>query len=87
MGVSEWKKAQGLDPTIGAVRKMIANNTLSQRRPSSKDDPELKTYLHQRPRLKLRNGILYRHVDTSQRPDRNTMQLCLPKPYRKEALE
>ena len=87
MGVPEWRKAQGLDPAIAAVRKIIANNTLSQRRPSSKDDPELKTYLHQRPKLKLRNGILYRHVDTSQRPDRNNMQLCLPKPYRKEALE
>ena len=63
MGVPEWKKAKGLDPAISAVIKMMSNHTLSQRRPSSKDDPELKTYLHQRPKLKLRNGILYRHID------------------------
>ena len=87
MGAPEWRKAQGLDPAISAVRKMISSNTFFQRRPSSQDDPELRTYLHQKPKLKLRNGILYRYINNSQRPDRNSMQLCLPKPYRKEALE
>ena len=87
MGAAEWRRAQALDPVILAVKKMIVNKTLYQRRPSSKDDPELKTYLHQKSRLKLRNGVLYRYIDTSQRPDRNNMQLCLPKPYRKQALE
>ena len=42
MGVPEWKKAQGLDPAISAVIKMMNNHSLSQRRLSSKDDPELK---------------------------------------------
>ena len=87
MGVKEWRKAQALDPVISAVKKMLDNHTLAQRRPNSKDHPDLKTYLHQRFRLKLRNGVLYRHIDNSQRPERNSLQLCLPQPYRKEALE
>ena len=65
MGAAEWRRAQALDPVILAVKKMIVNKTLYQRRPSSKDDPELKTYLHQKSRLKLRNGVLYRYIDTS----------------------
>ena len=76
-----------MDPAISAIKKMILNSTISQRRPTFRDDIELRAYLHQRHRLKLRNGILYRYIDTSQRPDRNSMQLCLPKPYRNEALE
>ena len=87
MGIKEWRKAQALDPVISTVKKMISNNTLAQRRLSSKDHPDLKTYLHQRSRLKVRNGVLYRHIDNSQRPDRNSLQLCLPQPYRKEALD
>ena len=31
--------------------------------------------------------MLYRHIDNSQRPDMNSMQLCLPKKYWKDALE
>ena len=48
MGVKEWKKAQALDSAISAVKKMLENHTLAQRRPNSKDHPDLKTYLHQR---------------------------------------
>ena len=81
--VKEWRSA----PAISEVKKMIQNSTLAQRRPSSKDHRDLKTYLHQRSRLKVRNGVLYRYIDNSQRPDRNSLQLCLPQPYRKAALE
>ena len=87
MRAKEWREAQSKDPVISVVMKMLINKTLSHRRPSSRDDPELKTYLHQKARLKLRNGVLYRYTNNSQRPDRNSMQLCLPKAYRKEALE
>ena len=87
MGVKEWRKAQSLDPAISALKKMLENHTSAQRRPNSKDHPDLKTYLHQRSRFILRNDIIYRHIDDSQRPDRNSIQLCLPQPYRKEALE
>ena len=78
MGVKEWREAHALDPAISAVKKMLEKHTLSQRRPNSKDHPDLNTYLHQRSRFKLRNGVLYRHIDNSQRPDRNSLQLCLP---------
>ena len=87
MGVKEWRKAQTLDPVISVVKKMMDNHTLAQRRPNTKDHPDLMNYLHQRSRLKLRNGVLYRHIDNSQRPDKNSLQLCLTQPYRKEALE
>ena len=66
---------------------MLDSKTLAHRRPSSRNDVELKAYLHQRHRLKIRNGVVYRYTNNSQRPDRNSMQLCLPKAYRKEALE
>ena len=87
MGAAEWRAAQAKDPAISAIKQMIQRKTLSHRRPSSKDVPELKAYLHQRQKLKLRNGVLYRHIDNSQRPDRNSMQLCLPRKYRKDVLE
>ena len=54
MGVVEWRRAQALDPVILAIKKMIVNKTLYQRRPSSKDDPELKTYLHQKSRAQVK---------------------------------
>ena len=87
MGAKEWKVAQSKDPAISAIKKMLDSKTLAHRRPSSRDDAELKAYLHQRHRLKTRNGVVYRYTNNSQRPDRNSMQLCLPKAYRKEALE
>ena len=45
MGVREWRKAQALDPAISAVKKMLENHTLAQRRPNSKDHPDLKTFI------------------------------------------
>ena len=75
------------DPAISTIYRLLVNKALFHRKPNSKDNPEVKSYLHQKARLKLRNGVLYRHINTDQRPDRNSMQLCLPKEYRKEALE
>ena len=87
MGYPEWRVAQGKDPVISEIKKMILNNSLFKRRLSSEDEPELRTYLHHRTKLKLRKGVLFRCVNNTMRPDRNNMQLCLPKKYRKEALE
>ena len=87
MGVKELRVAQSKDSTFSSIKKMLDNNTLVHRRPSSRYDAELKAYLHQRHRLKIRNGVVYRYTNNSQRPDRNSMQLCLPKAYRKETLE
>ena len=87
MGPKEWKDAQLKDPALSVIYKLLANRTLSHRKPHSKDDPDVKSYLHQKARLKLRNGVLYRQINTEQRPNRNSLQLCLPREYRKEALE
>ena len=87
MTAADWRKAQGEDPTISAVVKMMKRRTLHHRRSSSRDVAHLRTYLHQKSRLKLRNGVLYRKINTNDRPDRNNMQLCLPPAYWKEALE
>ena len=81
------REAQGKDPVISEIKKMILNNSLFKRRLSSEDEPELRTYLHHKTKLKLRKGVLFRCVNNTMRPDRNNMQLCLPKKYRKEALE
>ena len=67
MGIPEWRKAQASDPAISTIKKLITNNTFSQMRPTSKDDPELRAYLHQRHKLKLRNGVLYRYIDNSRK--------------------
>ena len=80
-------KAQNQDPTLSAIKRMIRNKFLFRRRATSRDSPELKTYLHQRTKLKLRAGVLYRYTEDWSRPDRSSMQLCLPPPFRKEALE
>ena len=87
MNSKDWSKAQSLDPTLAAIKKMLLNKTLFKREATSKDSMEMKVYLHQRGKLKLRNEVLYRYTDDWSRPDRNSMQLCLPKPFRKEALE
>ena len=75
MGPKEWKDAQLRDPALSLIYKLLANRTLSHRKPHSKDDPEVKSYLHQKARLKLRNGVLYRQINRDQRPDRNSLQL------------
>ena len=80
-------KAQNQDPTLSAIKRMIRNKSLFRRRATSRDSPELKTYIHQRTKLKLRAGVLYRYTEDWSRPDRSSMQLCLPPPFRKEALE
>ena len=79
MGNKEWKAAQLRDPTISTIYKMVVNKTLSHRRSKCRDDPEVKSYLYQKSRLKLRNGVLYRHIDNNQRPDRNNIQICYPR--------
>ena len=48
MGPKEWKAAQLKDPTISTIYKMLANKTLSHRIPNSRDDMEVKSYLHQK---------------------------------------
>ena len=53
MGAAEWRAAQANDPAISAIKLMIQTKTFSRRRPSSKDVPELKAYLHQRQKMKL----------------------------------
>ena len=45
MGVPEWRKAQAMDTAISAIKKMILNSTISQRRPTSRDDIKLRAYL------------------------------------------
>ena len=43
--------------------------------------------MFQKSKMKLKQGVLFRYTDNRQRPDRNSLQLCLPKAYRREALE
>ena len=66
---------------------MLLSKTLFKRKATSKDSLKMKTYLHQRGKLKIRNGVLYRYTEDWSRPDRSSMQLCLSKSFRKEALE
>ena len=73
MGPKEWMQAQLRHLAISTIHKLLVNKTLSHRKPNSKDDPEVKSYLHQKARLKLMNGMLYRHINTDQTPDRNSM--------------
>ena len=48
MNIPDWRVAQSQDPAIAAIKKMLQNKTLAHRKPCSRDDVELKAYLHQR---------------------------------------
>ena len=83
----EPSKMNSKELTLASIKKMLLNNTLFERKATSKYSIEMKVYLHQRGKLKLRNGVLYRYTEDWSRPGRNRIQLCLPKPFRKEDLK
>ena len=87
MNPKDWAKTQTLDLTLAAIKKMMTTKSLFRMKVTPGDPLGLRTYLHQKGRLRLRNDILYRYMEDWSRTDRNSMQLCLSKALRKEFFE
>ena len=52
----DCREAQSKDATIAEIRMMLDNKTLLHKKPTSKDDSEMRSYPNQKLRMKLRNG-------------------------------
>ena len=87
--MSDWIEAQSKDKIVGDIIKMYKAKELQYQKGKETDNQEMRQFLKQRSKLFLRNGILYPKNDTQEldHPDRNTMQLVLPKSFRTQALK
>ena len=86
MTLEQWVEAQNEDPTIGQIRSLFQSHSLGNYKLQPNDSEELRLYLKQRGRFKMRKNILYRKIQTT-RMDRSPLQLVLPTTYRKIALQ
>ena len=86
MTVEDWVQAQNQDPALREIRKIVRNSKAKIVPLNSADAEEYRRFLRQRSGLRLRRGVLYRKFKTH-RPDRNSMQLCLPRAFRQLAME
>ena len=87
MTTSDWIEAQSKDKIVGDIIKMYKAKELQKGKET--DSQEMRQFLKQRSKLFLRNRILYHKNDTKEIdcPDRNTMQLVLPKSFGTQALK
>ena len=89
MTMSDWIETQSTDKIVGDIIKMYKAKELQYQNGKETDNQERRQFLKQRSKLFLGNRILYHKNDTQEIdcPDRNTMQLVLPKSFRTEALK
>ena len=89
MTTLNWVEAQFKDKTIGKVICLYKSKELKCQKGKETDSQEMKQFIRQWNRLLMRNGILYckNEIQEVICPDRNTMQLVLPKAFRKQALQ
>ena len=86
MATLDWVEAQSKDKTIGKVLHLCKSKELQCQIGKETDSREMKQFIRQWNRLLMRNGILYHKIEIQEvnHPNRNTMQLVLPKAFRKQ---
>ena len=82
---NDWAKAQRADLDINEVIKLYQESHLDIAKLADCESKDLKLLLRQRPKLLLRNGVLYLKSNPI-REDHNDMQFILPKEYQEVAL-
>ena len=89
MSTLDWAEAQSKDKTISEVICSYKSKELQCQKGKETDSQEMKQFIRQQNRLLMRNGILYQRNEIQEVnwPDGNTMQLVLPKGFRKQALQ
>ena len=85
----DWMEAQSKDKTVGEIIHLFKTKELHCRKINETDNNEIKQFIRQQNRLFMRNEILYHKTELQEvnHPDRNTLQLVLPKAFRKQALQ
>ena len=86
---SDWVEAQSKDKTIGEIIQLFKAKELQCQKGKETHNKEMRQFIRQQNRLFVRDRILY-HKNESQEVnclDRNTMQLVIPKAFRKQALQ
>ena len=86
MSVKYCTKAQRADPDLNEVIKLYQERCLNTINLANYESKDLKLLLRQRPKLRLRSGVLYLKSDPIQE-DCNDMWLILPKEYQGTALQ
>ena len=89
MTILDWVEAQSKDKTIGKVIHLYKSKELQCQKGKETDNQDMKQFIRQWIRLLMRHGILYlkNEIQEVNCPGRNTMQLVLPKAFRKQALQ
>ena len=82
-------EVQSKDKAIGEIIHLFKTKELYCRKINETDNDEMKQFIRQHNRLFMRNGVLYHKIEIQEVncPDRSTMQLVLPKTFRKQALQ
>ena len=85
----DWEEVQFKDKTISEVICLYKSKELQCQKGKETDSQEMKQFIRQWNRLLMRNGILYHKNEFQEvnQSNRNTIQLVLPKAFRKQALQ
>ena len=86
---ADWIEAQSQDKIIGEIIWMLKAKELQNQKGKDTDSQEMRQFIRQQSKVFLRNGILYHknEIQEVDHPDRNTMQLVLPKSFRTQSLQ
>ena len=89
MTTSNWVEAQCRDKSVGEIICLFKVKELQDQKGKETESQEMKQFIRQQHKLCMRHGILYHKNETQEVhcPGGNTMQLVLPEPYRKQALQ
>ena len=82
----DWVDAQSKDNITCEVVLLCKYRKLCSHKINENDKNEMKQFIRQCNWLFMRKGVLY-HKTKMSHPDRSTMQLVLPKVFRKQALQ
>ena len=85
----DWVDTQSKDKTIGGIIQLFKAKELKSRKGNNTDNKEMRQFIRQQNRLFMRDGIIYckNKIQDVNHPDRNIIQLVLPKAFRKQALQ
>ena len=80
----DWIQLQEADKDIAAAKVYIQNKTQPSKQEVGKASAELKVYLRELPRLRLKNGVLYRFITDEK--GLSWQQLVVPSSHRMRAM-
>ena len=81
----QWMQEQAQEPIISQVVRLCKEKRIGKYKTNAADSKDLRTMMHHKQQYLIRNGLLYKKVQTTQR-EGPSLQFVLPAKYRKQAL-